>query len=144
MSDEKKGVSVTVIEADDTAIKPVIKAQSSVQIDEDEKRYANDWPEPELPLDGLEEIVKNSSILPQCCRAYRNNIAGYGIGIRYKEDDQEETAEALAEWEKLEDILNLLTIEQDTKEIFEDIIEAREKYGIAYCEVIRNNAGEVV
>ncbi len=144
MSDEKKGVSVTVIKADDTAVEPVIKAESSVQIDEDEKRYANDWPEPELPLDGLEEIVKNSSILPQCCRAYRNNIAGYGIGIRYKEDDQEETAEALAEWGKLEDILNLLTLEQDTKEIFEDIIEAREKYGIAYCEVIRNNAGEVV
>lgn len=144
MSDEKKGVSVTVIKADDTVAKPVIKAEHSVQIDEDKKRYANDWPEPELPLDGLEEIVKNSSILPQCCRAYRSNIAGYGIGIRYKEDDQEDTAEALAEWEKLEDILNLLTIEQDTKEVFEDIIEAREKYGIAYCEVIRNNAGEVV
>ena len=52
MSDEKKGVSVTVIKADDTAVEPVIKAESSVQIDEDEKRYANDWPEPELPLDG--------------------------------------------------------------------------------------------
>lgn len=145
MSGRKKGVSATVIKADKDFIeKPVIKAENSVQIDEDEKRYANDWPEPVLQLDGLAEIVSNSSILPQCCRAYRNNIAGYGIGIRYKEDDQEETEEALAEWEKLEDILNLLTIEQDTKEIFEDIIEAREKYGIAYCEVIRNNAGEVV
>ena len=84
MSDGKKGVSVTVIKADDdTVAKPVIKAEHSIQIDEDEKRYANDWPEPELPLDGLEEIVKNSSVLPQCCRAYRSNIAGYGIGIRY-------------------------------------------------------------
>lgn len=145
MSGEKRGVSVTVIKADDeTRMEPVLKAESSVQIDEDEKMHANDWPEPELPLDGLEEIVKNSSILPQCCRAYKSNIAGYGIGIKYKEDDQEETKEALAEWTQLEDILNLLTIEQDTKEVFEDIIEAREKFGIAYCEVIRNNAGEVV
>lgn len=144
MSGEKRSVSVTVIEADDDIMRPISKAEKSVQIDEDEKMYANDWPEPELTLDGLEEIVKNSSILPQCCRAYRSNIAGYGIGIKYKEDDQKETPEALTEWKKLEDILNLLTIEQDTKEVFEDIIEAREKFGIAYCEVIRNNAGEVV
>ena len=145
MNDGKRGISVTVIEADgDTEVRPVTKAESSVQLNEEEKMYANDWPEPELPLDGLGEIVKNSSILPQCCRAYKSNIAGYGIGIKYKEDDQEETKEALAEWRKLEDILNLLTIDQDTKEVFEDIIEAREKFGIAYCEVIRNNAGDVV
>lgn len=144
MSNKKRCVSATIIKANDNADRRVEKAESSVQFDEDEKLHANDWPEPELPLDGLEEIVKNSSILPQCCRAYKSNIAGYGIGIKYKEDDQEETEEALAEWTQLEDILNLLTLEQDTKEIFEDIIEAREKFGIAYCEVIRNNAGDVV
>lgn len=145
MDGKKSGINVTVIKAAESVEdRPVMKAEGSVQIDRDKIMRANDWPEPELPLEGLEEIVKNSSILPQCIRAYKNNIAGYGIGIRYKEDDQEENSDTLAEWKKMEDIVNLFTMEQDTKEIFEDIIEAREKFGIAYCEVIRNNGGEVV
>lgn len=138
---------MTVIKANDmleSESRPVAKAEGSVQIDEDEKLHATDWPDPELPLEALGQIVDNSHILPQCIRAYKSNIAGYGIGIRYKDDDQEETSETLAEWEMLEDVVNLFTMEQDTKEIFEDIIEARERYGIAYCEVIRNRAGEVV
>lgn len=122
----------------------IIKADMPTQIEEDEKRYASDWTEPALPLESLGEMVKNSGILPQCIRAYKNNIAGYGIGIKYINDDQEDTPEAKAEWKRLEDIINLLTIEQDTKETFEDIIEAREKYGIAYCEVIRDLQGNVV
>lgn len=147
MSEGKRSVGVTLIKADEPLKpeqRPIAKADGSVQIDEDEKMYATNWPDPDLPLDALGQIVDNSHILPQCIRAYKSNIAGYGIGIRYKEDDQEETPEALAEWEKLEDIINLFTIEQDTKEIFENIIDARERFGIAYCEVIRNRAGEVV
>ena len=122
----------------------IIKADAPTQIEEDEKRFATDWTEPDLPLESLGEMVKNSGILPQCIRSYKNNIAGYGIGIKYIDDDQQETKESLAEWSQLEDIVNLLTIEQDTKEIFEDIIETREKYGIAYCEVIRDMNGNVV
>jgi len=122
---------------------PIAKADASVQLDADEKKYASDWLEPELELDGLGTIVDNSNILPQCIAAYKNNIAGYGIEIKYKNDDQEDTTEAEAEWKALEDIINLLTIEQDTKELFEDAIEARERYGIAYIEVIRDNAGNV-
>ena len=122
----------------------IIKADAPTQIEVDEKRNASDWTEPDLPLENLGEMVKNSGILPQCIRAYKNNIAGYGIGIKYIEDDQEETPEAQAEWSRMQDILNLLTIEEDTKEIFEDIIEAREKYGIAYCEVIRDMQVNVV
>lgn len=133
-------VSAKIIKAEE----PIIKADAPTQIEVDEKRNGSDWLEPDLPLEGLGEIVKNSGILPQCIRAYKNNIAGYGIGIKYIEDDQEETPEAEAEWHRLADILNLLTIEEDTKEIFEDIIEAREKYGIAYCEVIRDMQGNVV
>ncbi|MCI9645324.1 MAG: phage portal protein [Lachnospiraceae bacterium] len=122
----------------------VVKAESVTQISSDEKRYASDWTEPELPLEELGEMVRNSNILPQCIRAYKNNIAGYGIGIKYIKDDQEETEEAEAEWERLQDIVNLLSIEQDTKQVFEDIIEAREKYGVAFCEVIRDLQGNVV
>jgi capsid portal protein len=53
-----------------------------------------------------------------------------------------ETPEMKAEWDKITEVLALLNADQDTKEIFEDVIEARETYGIAYLEVIRNLAGE--
>ena len=88
-------------------------------------------------------MVKNSTILPQCIRAYKNNIAGFGIGVRYIEDG-EETPEKAAEYSRAQEIIELLNIEQDTKEVFEDVVEARETYGIAYLEVIRNVAWEVV
>lgn len=39
--------------------------------------------------------------------------------------------------------MELLNLDCDTKEIFENIIVARETYGIAYLEVLRNAAGEV-
>ena len=35
-------------------------------------------------------------------------------------------------------------MDQDTKEVFEDVTEARETYGIAYLEVMRNLIGEVI
>ena len=31
-------------------------------------------------------MVDESTILPQCIRAYKSNIAGFGIDIRYKDD----------------------------------------------------------
>lgn len=143
MSDnaKRRGISASIFRASE---EPIAKADTSVQIDRDVKVTADDWIEPEISLEGLEEIVKHSSILPQCIRAYKSNIAGYGIGITYKEDDQEETTEALAEWNAVQDIVNLFSIEQDTKTIFENIIEAREKFGIAYCEVVRDHSGNVV
>lgn len=97
---------------------------------------------PRVDLHGLKALVNNSSILPQCIRAYKNNIAGLGIGVRYK-TDAEETPEMKAEWDKITEVLEFLNMDQDTKEVFEDVIEARETYGIAYIEVIRNLAGEV-
>ena len=77
---------------------------------------------------GYKQLVTESSILPQCIRAYKNNIAGFGIGVRYRVDD-EETPEMAAEYERAEEIIELLNTEQDTKEVFEDVIEARETYG---------------
>ena len=120
----------------------ISKAETPTQLSQQEAYTAGDWLTPPLDLLGLRTLVKNSSILPQCIRAYKNNIAGFGIGIRYKED-VEETPEMAAEFSRAEEIIELLNLEQDTKEVFEDIIEARETYGIAYLEVIRNLAGEV-
>lgn len=62
--------------------------------------------------------------MPQCIRAYKDNIAGFGIGVKYIEDI-EETPEAEAEYERMVEIIELLNTDQDTKEVFEDLIEAR-------------------
>lgn len=122
---------------------PVEKADTSVQLTTSEAYNAGDWITPPNDMRGLRQMVKHSTILPQCIRAYKNNIAGFGIGIRYVED-VEETPEMAAEFKRAEEIVELLNTEQDTKEVFEDVIEARETYGIAYLEVIRNFSGEVV
>lgn len=64
------------------------------------------------------------------------------IGVRYAEDVKE-SDEANVEYNRMAQIIELLNTEQDTKEVFEDLIEARETYGVAYLEVIRNMNGEV-
>ncbi len=133
---------VRIVKAREPA-KPIEKADVSLQLTPQEAANAGDWIHPPVNLRGLHHLVKESSILPQCIRAYKNNIAGFGIGIRYLED-AEETSEMAAEFQQAQEIVELLNIEQDTKEVFEDLIEAREIYGIAYLEVIRNLAGEVV
>lgn len=122
---------------------PIEKADTSVQLSEQEAYNTGDWIMPPNDLNGLRNLVKNSAILPQCIRAYKNNIAGFGIGVRYIEDT-DETPEMAEEFSRAQEIIELLNIEQDTKEVFEDMVEARETYGIAYLEVIRNLAGEVV
>lgn len=120
----------------------VQKAETSTQIAPQDAFNAGDWITPENDMRGLMALVKHSTILPQCIRAYKSNIAGFGIGVRYI-DDTEETTEMAAEFTKAEEIIELLNTEQDTKEVFEDIIEARETYGIAYLEVMRDVAGDV-
>lgn len=121
---------------------PVQKAETSVQLSRQDSENAGDWIEPPVDLYGLKVMVSHSTILPQCARAYKNNIAGFGIGIKYR-DDVDESPEMKTEYDRAQEIVDLLNIDQDTKEVFEDLIEAREIYGIAYLEVIRNLAGEV-
>ena len=93
---------------------------------------------------GLKELVDNSTILPQCIRAYKNNISGFGISIHYKEDYNEETEEMKAEWNLAQRTIALLNMDCMIKEIFENIVRDRETYGISYCEVIRDMKGNVV
>lgn len=142
MANPKRGMQVRIIK-EQRQQAPVEKAENSVQLTEQEVYNAGDWITPPNELKGLRNLVKHSTILPQCIRAYKNNIAGFGIGVRYK-DDTEETPEMAAEFTRAEEIIELLNIEQDTKEVFEDVVEARETYGISYLEVIRNMADEVV
>jgi len=125
------------------AVEPVAKAETPTHVSEREAANASVWINPTVDQRGLKVMVTQSSILPQCTRAYKNNIAGFGIGVRYKEDYPEETPEMMAEFTRAEETIELLNMDMDTKEVFEDAIEAREIYGISYIEVMRNLDGEV-
>jgi PBSX family phage portal protein len=122
---------------------PIEKSVTSGNLDREKSRNADEWITPRANFHGLATLTSESSILPQCICAYKNNIAGFGIGVKYKED-VEETSEMKAEFTKAVGIINALNLDMDTKEVFEDVIEARETFGIAYLEVIRNVKGDVV
>lgn len=85
MSKPKKSrsVGVRIIKAHEAGVK---KADTSTQVNEQEAFNGSDWIEPPAGMRGLDIMVSESSILPQCIRAYKNNIAGFGIGVRYVED----------------------------------------------------------
>ncbi len=142
---------VKIIKADKPAEPPISvftkdieKSDKPEQITREKSISASDWITHPVDMRGLKELVDDSTILPQCIRAYKSNIAGFGIGVRYAEDIDDETAEMKAEWSALEDIISLLNMDMMTKEVFENVIRDRETYGIAYCEVIRSMDGKVV
>ena len=105
MSGKTKGqVKATVIKASDPVISaPVKKSDAPSQVTVEEAVNAGDWIEPPMMLEGLKNMVTESSILPQCIRAYKNNIAGFGIGIRYTVD-QEETPEMKTEFDAITEL----------------------------------------
>lgn len=143
MSNKKKArsVGVRVVKGRDPL--PIAKAEAPTAIDPDKELSASEFVTPPFDMRGLKQMVRDSNILPQCITAYKNNIAGFGIALRYKTEDAEETPEMKAEWDAAQQVLDLLTVTMDTKKVFEDLIEGRETYGIAYLEIVRNPAGEV-
>lgn len=125
------------------AQRKVEKSDKGEQLDSSMQVSASNWIPHPIDMRGLKVLVDDSTILPQCIRAYKSNIAGFGISVRYTEDYDEETAEMKAEWDALKQIIALLNMDMQTKEVFENVIRDRETYGISYCEVIRNQAQEV-
>ena len=153
--DEKKApapkVTVKIVKSSDMDEPTVFYAQRKVeksdkgeQLDPSIQISASDWIPHPIDMRGLKILVDNSTILPQCIRAYKSNIAGFGISVGYTEDYDTETPEMKAEWDALKQIIALLNMDMQTKEVFENVIRDRETYGISYCEVIRNQAQEVV
>lgn len=149
-------VGVKIIKSDDksaplsvftdrkSAEKSVEKSDKSEQLSRDNSSNASEWISHPVDMRGLKELVDDSTILPQCIKAYKNNIAGFGLSVHYMSDYDEETEEMKAEWTQLEEIINLLNMDIMAKEVFENVIRDRETYGIAYCEVIRDFSGDVV
>lgn len=119
------------------------KSDKSEQLTEQRTSAASEWIAHPVNMRGLKELVDNSTILPQCIRAYKSNIAGFGINLRYAEDIEEESPEMKAEWDALQRVVALLNMDMMTKEVFENIVRDRETYGISYGEVIRDMNGEV-
>ena len=67
----------------------VAKAETPLQLTAEQESAAGEWLTPPCELRGLERLKQNSTILPQCIQAYKSNIAGFGIGVRYIEDKEE-------------------------------------------------------
>lgn len=126
------------------ADRPVEKSDKSEQLDPSVQVSASDWISHPVDMRGLKALVDNSTILPQCIRAYKSNIAGFGLSVKYSEDYDDETPEMEAEWDRLTEIIALLNMDMQTKEVFENVVRDRETYGISYCEVIRDMAGNPV
>ena len=138
MSKPKRHIEAQIVKA---AEGPVQKADVSTEISDRLDNTAL-WISKPAKMEGFRRLRDESSILPQCINSYRNNIAGFGIGIRYK-NDEAETEEMRAEYIAMEKLLDLMNTDMDTKEIFQNVIVSRETYGIAYIEVIRDLMGNV-
>ena len=140
MSKKVSGVKAHLIKAESKAVE---KGRTSEQLTDSKQGFASsEWLNPTFEMNGLENLVSKSSILPQCIKAYKSNVAGFGIGVKYKVDE-EETPEMIAEFTKAEEVISLLNMDMDPKKVFEHIVEARETYGISYLEVLRNLDNEV-
>lgn len=99
---------------------------------------------PPYDLSVLRSITDLSNILNQSIEAYKTNVVGFGMGIRYKVEDLEETPEMKAEWNQLELLVKDLCYERPAKEVIEEVISHFEECGNGFLEVIRNGKGEVV
>ena len=95
-------------------MQPVQKTETSTQIEMQEAFNGSEWIQHPMDLHVLERYVSESSILPQCIHAYRNNIPGFGIGVRYVEDT-EETPEMEAEFNSAKEIIELLTRSEERR-----------------------------
>lgn len=73
----------------DTFQSPIKKSEKSEQLDPAVNVSASEWIPHRIDMNGLRELVETSTILPQCIKAYKNNIAGFGISVEYIDDIEE-------------------------------------------------------
>ncbi len=110
-------IGVKIIKSQDESAVPTVfyhkekqieKSDKSEQLNRETVVSAADWISHPVNMYGLKELVDNSTILPQCIKSYKSNIAGFGISVHYKEDYDEETPEMKAEWAQAERTIALL------------------------------------
>ena len=124
------------------------KAENMTQIPPEAEYNSGEWLDHPYNFDGLETLVQHSTILGQCITAYKNNVCGFGLSIDYRDEfklwKEKDHPEIVEEYNRVQRILDLLSLDTDTKDMFGAIVATRERFGIAYIEVVRNLDGEVV
>ncbi len=103
MSDKKQPaqqrVNVRIVKADDpeqrSGMKPIAKADGSLKSRRRRRTRQAFGQSHRLTSEGFPRWWTKAPYFPQCIRAYKSNIAGFGIDIRYKDDfaDADETPE---------------------------------------------------
>lgn len=99
--------------------------------------------DPPLNIKTLMEMPDNSTILQQCIDAYKQNIVGFGVGLKYREDEtkKKETPEMAAEWNFIQETLQYFHFDKPLKEVLALAVDHRERCGNGYLEIIRDGKG---
>lgn len=95
MSEEKpvRQVGVKIVKADNSGETPTVFVESQKPIEKSDKSEqlsmvnavnASEWITHPIDMRGLKELVDNSTILPQCIRAYKSNIAALELAVGYR------------------------------------------------------------
>jgi PBSX family phage portal protein len=92
------------------------------------------YPEGQEPAK-LRQLVKQSNTLPQCILAYRQNVTGFGRGLKYKAQESDETA--TEEWERAEEMLDTVVLDKPLETFLGEIMDDLDECGNAYIEVSR-------
>jgi len=82
----------TIIKSEDGMIIPVIFEQpvevkkADTELSQEDNQGLGEYQliYPKTPISILKEIAKESTIIPQCIKAYKTNIAGFGITVSAK------------------------------------------------------------
>lgn len=118
------------------------KSDTPTNIEPESKEISDLWLEHSNLETNYRKYIDNSTILPQCIESYKNNVAGFGIGVRYKEDYKgKETEKMKNEFSFAKNVIKLFTLEKDTKELFQQLVVDVESAGIGFLEIIRDNKG---
>jgi len=141
----------TIIKSEDGMIIPVIFEQpvevkkADTELSQEDNQGLGEYQliYPKTPISILKEIAKESTIIPQCIKAYKTNIAGFGITVSAK-DEKIDSPEELTESKALEGVLEGMNYDMPFKDVLQIIIDFREQCGIAYMEIVRSGVGEVV
>ncbi|MDN8592034.1 phage portal protein [Paenibacillus sp. 11B] len=120
----------------------VSKSSASTAIRDEGNSFGDLITPPYNPTD-LIEMSKESTVLPQCIDAYKQNIAGFGFGLQYKKDDTnvDETPEMKAEWDRVKELLQFFNFDKPFKDVWAEAVEHRERTGNGYIEIIRDGTG---
>ncbi|KGK88031.1 phage portal protein [Clostridium sp. HMP27] len=96
--------------------------------------------EPPYDKKYLYSLREESSILQQCIEAYKQNIVGFGVTLKYRVDElkQEETPEMKAEWQKVSDFVKYFNFEKSFEDVWKEAIDYRESCGEGYIEILRD------